>query len=139
MMKEKEKVLMLCYQPEGKITFYTTVSASTNLATELFVFSPSWKGSPPSFSITHFKSTFKASDKPPETNITLQDPEVSEQQAKMNAHYSNLCQSWASNFQLLEPDLNTFIYYQIQFYMFRTEPCPKFAYVNKKHLHLNRF
>lgn len=89
LMKQKEKVVILWYQPGGKMTFCTIVSASTNSATVLCIFSPSnclyWtpsrRGSLPSFSITHFKSTSKAFKKPPETNKTLQDPEVSKHQA----------------------------------------------------------
>lgn len=113
MMKQKEKVVILWYQPGEKMTFRATVSASTNLATALCVFSPSnclywtssWRGL---LFLQHALNSL------PKLLRNLQKQtkhyrilkSLSSKQTRKPC-YSNLCQLWTNIFQLLEPGLNT--------------------------------
>lgn len=69
----------------GRITFCTMNSASKNLTAVLHIFSPSnclYPTSSPGevpwllFPLTHFKSTSKAFEEPPEIMKTVKDPEI---------------------------------------------------------------
>lgn len=89
-MKQKEKVVILWCQPGGKMSFCTTVSVLGQiwqLHCIYFHHPIVYTQSPPGevscilFLEPHCKSTSKTFEKLPETNKTLQDPEVFKQQA----------------------------------------------------------